>query len=186
MHHRHDLALVDAGPAGEAQKMRHAWTIDIGIEEAHAAAGAGQADGDAGGDRALAHASLAAAHGDHTLGLDADLAELHRWPIVGHDRDGDVGHLGKLRPQAFFDPAAGLIPEDCRVGGEPYRDGHRTSTARDAPQLIHLGQRAAGFRIGEVGKGGADSRFVGRDAHGGLSRRGQDGNGRWPRAQRRP
>ena len=141
--------------------MGHARAVDIGVEQSDPAPGAGQTDGDARGDRALANAPLTRADGDHALRLEADLTELHRRPLVGRDRHLDVGDRRKPGPQHLLDPCPRGGVEDCGMARKPDGDGDPAGFDVRRHHLPGIGQRPSRLRIGDGGKDKGDSRAIG-------------------------
>ena len=134
--------------------MGHARAVDIGIEQANAAAGSRQADCDRSRDCALAHAPLARADRNHGLGLQADLPDLRRRTVVLDDVHGHLCHRGKPGAQQFLDPGPRVLPEDRRMRceGNGYRD--RRGPGRDIAHLPHLDEGTSCLGVGDAGEHG--------------------------------
>ena len=131
-HHRHarrvdglQLPLDDHRPAFEPEQMRDAGAVDVGVHEAHFAAGVLQRDGERRGDGALADAALARADGDHALGREADRADRLRRPTMLDDFDVDLGVRRQPRAQAIDQLLPRLGPQRRRLGGERHGDDRR-------------------------------------------------------------
>ena len=122
----------------EGEHLGHGGTEEVGVEQSHLIAAAGQGDGQVGGDGALAHTALARADSDDVLHLGQHLGRLggqlaaklglHRHLHVGADVGVDGG-LGGLEYR-LHERVGLLVEED----GEGYRH------AVDAQVVLdHLG-----------------------------------------------
>ncbi len=158
-----------SGRSIDAEQVRNAGTIDVGVHQAHAAAGALQPVGDARRHGALADAALAGADGDHALGAEADLAQLLRGALVHGQRDRDLRQRGKLLPQQLHAFGLRLFPERGRVGRQAQRQRQPAVGQLDVVHLVQLGDATARFRILELGQRRHYGRFIDfRGAHGFL------------------
>ncbi len=112
------------------EHQRHAGTVDIGVDEAHAQSARGEAGSEVGGDGALAHAALAAGYGYDVLHVGQHLA--HAGALATEGRH--------LHPHIDLLAQRLLEVEDHRLlhalaavhGGIAHLNAHMDGTAFDA------------------------------------------------------
>ena len=162
------FALHLGGAVGHPQHGGGVGAIDIGIEQAHPQARLGQGAGQVHGHRALAHAALAAADGDHllhprnrlALGAAAVAAAANRRPLVGMAAGAGLGRgLGQFNLDVVDAIEAeqgrpGLTDNPFPLAGGKARQGQakhgpiRLQAHLVDPLQLHQGATAAGVLEG--------------------------------------
>ena len=161
-----DLAFHQPRRLVDAEEVRHAGAVDVGVHQADLGPAAGQAAGEIRGDRALSHAAFARPHGNHALGRQPELARGFGRAAVLLDLYLDcLAGEAALEQRAQF--IADFVPQRRRPSGQPEGHGELAVAKLDLVDLLELHGTAAGFGILETGKGVADGGFGDRWGHDG-------------------
>ena len=147
MHDRLDLVVDHLRLPVDAQQMRHARPIHIGIHQPDRATGLFQTERQAGGNRALPHAAFAGSDRNDCLGSQPDFTQLLWRPLENNTCDVDGGQLGEVVSQRLFERLLGFRPERRRVGGQSQRERHGAVADADVADLVQVDGTASGFGV---------------------------------------
>ena len=153
--HRNQLLVLDLRRPSESEHHRDVGAVDVGVQHADLGAVLRQADGEVGGDGALADAALAAGDGDDVLDGHVQLAgDAAVAAHIGVEAHGHVLHAGH---QLHGGDALFLDLPAQRAGGRGEHDGeaHVAVVDGDVAHHVERDQVLVQFRFLDGGEGRA-------------------------------
>ena len=153
-----DLAIHQSRRVVDAEEVRHAGTVNVGIHQADLGSGPRQAAGDVRRDRTLSHAAFARPDGNDALRGESELPCRFGRTAMFFDR-----HFDRLVRKAAAQQRRQLLglffPQRRGPGSQPQRNGKPAVAQFDAMDLSELHGPAAGFGVLKPAQGVADGRF---------------------------
>ena len=147
LHHRLQPIVLQMRPLVDAQQVRNAGAVDVGVHQADRRAAVLQSVRQRRGDRALADAPFAGADRDHALGREADLADFFRRPHVLDDAHVNIGAWAATSPRTCCSASA-RVSSHSRLDQvvSPASLRHAWPLMPMSPNLLHARHAAARFR----------------------------------------